>query len=580
MKNKTFQVLFIVLMLATRLAMETMPTFGEEEPRYGGTLVTTAVGAEPKSLAPYDYLGIMDFIILNNIYDNLVRLDSQGNAIPSLAESWNISQDGLTYTFKLVRNAQFTDGVPVTSADVKFSMLEIQLPYNPISKTVLKAIDTVETPDNYTVVIKLKYRGAIDVLRGLGLWYGIGSVAPKHIFQGIAVDEARKLTPVGSGPFKFLEWVRGDHVTLVKNENYWKKDRPYVDKIVYKFIQDYSTFAAAIEAKELDFHPTYMGIDLKIASQLRNTTGIIVTEGYLPLVMPNNEGIGFNLRRSPTNDTRVRQAIAYALDRDYIVQYACQGFGSASYGPIPRSITWAYDPSVETRYPLNLTKAEELLDQAGYTKGADGIRLSISCSVGMTFFNDVKILEVVKEQLRRIGIDVTMEKLDMALLFDKVFTRKEFDMFIYGYGYGFDWQIAGRPIFDPRMLGGGSRNDPTGFNNSLANELFDLDEQEPDLQERKVYLYGIQKILMDELPFVWLWSYPYLWVIREGVHGLPDNTDPNGDVYENVWVDWAPTSEQPAAIPYEIIGAVIVVVIIIASVAIYYVRKSKTPKKK
>jgi peptide/nickel transport system substrate-binding protein len=267
---------------------------------------------------------------------------------PNLATSWTISPDGLTYTFTLVDNATFHDGKPVTSADVKFTMEEVVKKYSPWGSSIFDCVDHVETPDNYTVAFKLKYPFAtfMTVMN-----FNYFAVLPKHLYEGTDImTNPYNTDPVGSGPYKFVEWVRGDHVTLTRYDDYFKKDKPYIDRIVYRIPADEATADTMLDKGELDY------ISCKILPQdvdrLRDNPNLVVDDReytalsvLVYLFMNCKEG-------HITADPDVRRAIAMAinktrhLDLIQLMQGKLQRHNSLHYWSgattqhlMPRSIT-------------------------------------------------------------------------------------------------------------------------------------------------------------------------------------------------------------------------------------------------
>jgi peptide/nickel transport system substrate-binding protein len=192
----------------------------QAEPAYGGRLVFAT--QEPSILLPPATVSHSTHFSCNSIFSTLVEFDFDFNWKPYLAESWEISSDGLTYTFHLVKNATWHDGEPVTSADVKFSIEEISMQYHSQFATMSAVIDKIETPDDYTVVFKLSEPSA--VFKYIFHPRNLPGIAPKHLYEGTDIlQNEYNWAPIGCGPFKLKEYVAGDHITLEKNENYFRK---------------------------------------------------------------------------------------------------------------------------------------------------------------------------------------------------------------------------------------------------------------------------------------------------------------------------------------------------------------------
>ncbi|HEY3152905.1 MAG TPA: ABC transporter substrate-binding protein, partial [Candidatus Binatia bacterium] len=206
----------------------------EGNPRKGGTLIL-GMAADPSTLNCGIESSQIVAMVTSNIYNGLIHMDEESNPHPDLAQSWEISPDGLVYTFQLRDNVKWHDGQPLTSADVKFSFESLVGKYNARGREAYRSIKAIETPGPTTVKISLKkaYSPFLEVLTAHD-----GCIMPKHLYEGTDVfkNPRNNDQPVGSGPFKFKEWHKGSHITLVRNENYFKKGRPFLDSVIYRII--------------------------------------------------------------------------------------------------------------------------------------------------------------------------------------------------------------------------------------------------------------------------------------------------------------------------------------------------------
>ena len=206
----------------------------EGNPRRGGTLIL-GMAADPSTLNCGIESSQIVAMVTSNIYNGLLHMDEESNPHPDLAQSWEISPDGLVYTFQLRDNVKWHDGQPLTSADVKFSFENLVGKYNARGREAYRNIKAIETPNATTVKISLKkvYSPFLEILTAHD-----GCIMPKHIYEGgdVFKNPRNNDQPIGSGPFKFKEWQKGSHVTLVRNENYFKKGRPFLDSVIYRII--------------------------------------------------------------------------------------------------------------------------------------------------------------------------------------------------------------------------------------------------------------------------------------------------------------------------------------------------------
>ncbi|PYM47494.1 MAG: hypothetical protein DME16_12710 [Candidatus Rokuibacteriota bacterium] len=315
----------------------------EAQPKRGGTLVML-VQPEPPTLASYLSTSGPIGQVTAKVYDGLLEYDFNLNPVASLAESWQAGADGKSITFKLRRGVRFHDGKPFTSADVKFSVMEVLKKVHPRGANTFRALIDIETPDETTAVFKLD-QPAPYILRALSGYES--PMLPKHLFEGQDPKSASNANkPVGTGPFKFVEWDKGQFIRLDRNDQYWKPAQPYLDRIVARFIPDPSTRAAAMEKGEVHF-AAFDAIPFVDVNRLKALPHIAITlEGY-SMVNPITL-LEMNSKHPPLDKKEVRQAIAYAVDRKFIIENIWFGFGRPATGPLNQAGPW---PSGHRRHP-------------------------------------------------------------------------------------------------------------------------------------------------------------------------------------------------------------------------------------
>ena len=308
-----------------------------EKPRYGGTAVTV-LGADPAVLNPGISVGVPDVFTGCILYDALVRFGKNFEIVPNLAKSWEIAPDGLTYTFHLEK-AAFTDGKPVTSEDVKFSLTQVSAKYGPKFNAPGSFIQAIETPDPLTAIIKLS-KPFGPFLFSLACEQN-APILPAHVFQGSDVlkNEASLSKPVGNGPFMLQEWVRGDHLTFVKNPNYWRKGQPYLDKIVVKIMPDSSARVLALRAGEVDFIDEYYFPLSAHAQFARDPNYVLQDVSY-----PSDDVAIINTKKPHLDNAKVRQALLIAIDREFLHRAVFYGIGG-----VPRARSTPGSPGPTTR---------------------------------------------------------------------------------------------------------------------------------------------------------------------------------------------------------------------------------------
>jgi len=484
-----------------------------EAPRYGGTLIVGA-GGDPASLNLAASFSTIDTLAAANIYNMLVVSDSELAPQPDLAESWKISEDGLTYTFNLVKNATWHDGKPFTSADVKYSLAEVLGKLHPRGAVVLKAVDSIETPGPHTVVLKLKYPYD-PLMKFLG---NEGFIIAKHLYEGTDIlKNPYNAKPVGTGPFVFKEWKRGSHITLERNPHYFKKGKPYLDRIIIKVVPDGNSRMIAFEAKEIDYL-YYVNLPTSEVSRFKGRPGFIVTDqGHEdgPSVML----MAYNLRKAPFNNLKVRQAIAHAIDKQYIEEKADYGLGRPATGPIPSVTRWAYTSKV-ARYNFDLKKAEQLLDEAGYPRKADGVRFKTSVIADRGSFLYAKAAEIVRDQLGKVGIQVDLKLMDRSSMIDATYIRWDFDLQIHGLGTGPDPAIGVARTYVSTNVKPVAFANCTGYANKEVDDLFAQAERAPSVKKRAEYYQKVQQLLVRDLPYLWISEYGLNSAWRDEFKGL------------------------------------------------------------
>lgn len=465
-------------------------------PQRGGTLVVAAATDPGHFNSAITTAGGTHFIAAN-LYNGLVFLDEDLTPRPDLAESWTISDGGKTYTFKLRKNVAWHDGKPFTSADVKFSFDEVLLKFHSRTKAGLEAVLAgIDAPDANTMVFRFKQAYGpllqrLDVIEA--------PIVAKHVYEGQDPTKAdANLKPVGTGPFKLAEYVKGDRVRLVRNESYFKSGLPYLDEIVFRIIPQASTSVLALEKGEVDYLNSVPGPDL---ARLRDNKDIeLVKSGAGSGGSFCINTLIFNLSRPPLDRVEVRQAFAYALDRQQMLDQIQFGQGRVAISPIASTIAWAHDPNV-TKYPLDRTRADQLLDRAGLARGTDGTRTKITFVHATSF---AKYGELMKQHLAPIGIDLQLVPLEVNTANDRVFVRKDFDLGIASYCNGPDPEIGVRRVYVSTNIGPILFSNGAGYRNARIDELFDKGATLVERSDRAKAYAEIQDILTKEVPYWWL----------------------------------------------------------------------------
>jgi peptide/nickel transport system substrate-binding protein len=501
----------------------------------GGTLVQISQ-PEPPTLAAYVSTSGPIGQVTAKIFDGLLEYGFDMKPLPSLAESWEVAPDGKTITFKLRQGVKFHDGKPFSSEDVKFS-IETLKQVHPRGINTFREVTAIETPDAQTVVVKLQ-NPAPYLLAALSGYES--PMIPKHIYgQGDIKQHEYANKPVGSGPFKFVEWRRGELVRLDRNPDYWKKGQPYLDRIVVRFIADSATRTAVLEKGEA--HVAGFGAvpynDVKKLAQLPSIE--VTTKGY-EMISPVVE-LTINTKKPPFDNEKVRQAVAYAVDRQFAIDNVWFGFGMPATGPISSNFAanGIYTPEVKNyNVPNRVEVANKLLDEAGFPRKADGTRFELLHDITPYGEEWQRFGESVQQQLAQVGIKATLRYEDVATWLKRVYG--DYD---YAISSNFLYNLADPVIGVHRIAHSNSIKQGTVFVNgarwSSPETDADMDKAtiEPDPQKRAALYHDFQKRLVEAAPIVWALELNFPTVLNKQYKDVI--TGPLGiyGSYDRAWLD-------------------------------------------
>jgi len=469
---------------------------GNGKPIYGGTLKIGAEAAADTVISVYAHSeGSAND--LSFMYDGLVNQDPNFKVVPWLAQSWSISKDGKVYTFHLRRNALWSDGVPITSADVKF---EYDLTTNPASNAPYKSdydvVKSVTTPDKYTVVYTLKEPDAPF----------LSSVAaslphvplPVHVYGKVPpsqlqhADFSKNL--VTSGPYTLTEWKHDDHLLLSSNKRWWKR-RPYIDQVYIKEYTGNEPVQFALQNGDVDtsyFLTTAMWEALKADSRF---------------ILIHNPADQFNwwvvnMRNPILADINVRKAVMYAYDRKTEAEKLFHNEDIPTFSPIPMAIRWAYDPSTEKAYAFDPQKAAKLLDDDGWKTGSDGYRHKagklLAFTTSLIAGSDVstKSFELFQADLKNVGIKTSARAYEFNVFFNNE-QKGDFDVGAGGFEGAADpdpFQLLSSKAWAPNGLNYGQ------YSNAQMDDLINQGRRISDPAKRKALYLKLQQLVVDQVP--------------------------------------------------------------------------------
>ncbi len=528
---------FLGLAMAALLA-GTAVTALADEPRRGGTLTYT-YHPEPTALSTVATTAVPTALISTKIYEGLIEYEGAAmTPVPGLAESWEISDDQLTYTFKLRPDVVWHDGEPFTSEDVKFSIDVIAKGYHSRGRTYFGNVEEIETPDEHTVILHLS-APVPYLIRAFQA--GETPLLPRHAFsdEEIAEERVRQAeimqAPIGTGPFKLQEWNRGSYIILERNEDYWKEGKPYLDQVILRVIPDGAARAIAVERGEVDLAP----MTALPPPEMQRLGGL----PHLVSSQEGSEGLGpimwleVNLREAPLSDKRVRQAISMAIDRERLVDVIWYGNGQPARGPVVSGNPNHFDASLEP-FPYDPEAAEALLDEAGYPRGDNDVRFTLTQNFLPYGEEWVRQAEYIRQQLRGIGIEVTNQSLDMGGWLQRIYTDWDYD-FTSNFTHNYSDPTIGvqRAFISTNIRQGASFSNSMNYANPHLDDLFHQAAAMPDGPERKAIWDEVQQILREDLPVIFLIEIGYTHIWNERVHGLITNGISMYSNWDSVWVE-------------------------------------------
>lgn len=488
-------------------------------PKRGGKLVV-ATSVDPGQLNPGLTTAGGTHAVTGNIYSGLVQFDEQLDPQPNLAQRWQVSPDGKAYTFFLRQGVKWHDGKPFTAADVKFTFEQVLLKYHSRTKAGLEnVLAGIDTPDETTAVFRFKEPYA-PLLRRLDVVEA--PILPKHVYEGTDIqNNDANLKPVGTGPFKFAEYVKGDRVRLVRNPDYFKPGLPYFDELIFRVIPQSATGLLAIEQGEVDYSGDVPGPD--VARLQSSKTIKLVKSPAGPGGSFCIEQMFFNLSRPPLDRLEVRQAFAYGVNRQQIVDQVRFGQGRVATGPIASTVGWAYNPNV-TKYEFSPVKAKELLSKAGVS------------NLALTFVHASsfqKTAEVVGQHMAEVGVKVELKTLEVNAANEQLFVKKDFDLGIGSYCGGPDPEVGVTRAYVSSNIGPIPFSNGAGYRNARVDQLFAQAATVGDAQRAALYREMQDQVVRD-LPYLWLTESESFRMHRAEIHDLRVWA---GDLAERAWTE-------------------------------------------
>jgi peptide/nickel transport system substrate-binding protein len=463
----------------------------------GGGTLNVGITSDIKTLDPHmSSLDVFRHTIRSTVFEALVFINPATlQADPVLAESWTVAPDGLSITFKLRQGVTWHDGSPFTADDVVFSLNRVLDPktgsaWAPSLAPVASA--AVVDPGTVKVVLKSTTPGILT------------NLAKIQIVSQKSID---KITtqPVGTGPFKFASWAPGDHIRVEKYDHYHVAGRPLLDAIEWKIVPDSQARLSALQDGSLQLLMLVEGRDVKQAQGFADVQ-VITTKPYILY-----ENFNINTKRAPFDDKRVRQALAYAFDRESYTKTVWFGLARPTINPVPPEMP-TYLPDSANLYPFDLKKAEALLGEAGFSKDKP-LKMEILTPSGFDSLKSMALL--LQDNLNRLGHNVTVRDLDVTVWIDKFVTKPDFD--ITTDNFNTEPEEPSGMFNSPNLAPTSNVNlwNPPGYADLVAKAAAEMDPA-----KRKDLYQQLQKLILDEMPQITVDHLPLFYLGTKKFSGL------------------------------------------------------------
>jgi peptide/nickel transport system substrate-binding protein len=510
------------LLLAPRFAAAQTPPAGQTTapatqsdesfpaPKRGGSM-TIMFAVEPPALV--SLVNTSSLTCSAKVTEGLLWYDHELKPQPQLATDWTISPDQKTYTFTLRQGVKWHDGQDFTSADVAAS-LAILKKSHPRGRSTFAHLAEVQTPDDHTVVLKLD--APIPYLIK-GFAAAETPIVPKHIYDGTdPFTNANTSAPIGTGPFRFKEWVRGEHVIYERNADYWDSPRPWLDQLVVKFIPDPASRSAALESGEVDLGyrtpVAYGDLDrLRAAGKLT-----FETKGYE--YNNNVNGLEFNLDQPILAKLPVRQAITHAINTAAICKTIY--YGTFDPCPVPIAPNSEYHSPESSPYPFDIAKAEKLLDEAGYPRGADRTRFHMNFDVSPVVEEGRRLGDFLRASLARVGIVLEVRLSDAGSYIKRIYTDRDFDMCCTPFSNIYDPSVGVQRVYwSKNIIKGVPFSNTSYYRNPRVDELLEAAAIEIDPAKRRAEFLEFQHIVMQDAPDINIGVPRWVTIYNKRVQG-------------------------------------------------------------
>ncbi|NYT38115.1 ABC transporter substrate-binding protein [Allopusillimonas soli] len=466
--------------------------------------------------------------VAGKIYQSLLTYTHDLKPKPGLADSWDISDDGLTYTFHLHKGVTWHDGKPFTAGDVVFSLSDMLPKTHARARVILnKYVASVTAKDDLTVEIKLKSPFPAFMLM---FEPGFAPMMPKHIYAGTDyMKNPANQHPIGTGPFMFKEWKRGEYIKLVRNPHYWKEGMPYLDELIFNVIPDSASRAVAFEQGTVDVlrGGDIDNVDVKRLRALPNVD--YTTKGW-EMFSPQAYLI-FNERKPPFDNAKVRQAVMTALNRQMVINNIFFGLGKLSTGPFVHTEMF-YDPNVPP-IKFDMKEAKKLIEESGIDPGDYTIRM-LGFPYGATW---QRLDEYTRQTLTQLGFNVNLESTDAGGWASRT-GNFDFDLTTsYAYQYGDPALGVERLYISANIVKGSPFANVQGYKNPELDKVWAQAASAVDPKERQSLYSQIQTTLVKDMANGYLVDMEFPTLYRSNIHNLVTTAIGLNESFDNVYID-------------------------------------------
>ena len=500
-------------------------------PHEGGTLVMTII-PEPSSMVCAFNTAAPLTVVSPKMVEGLVVYDSQLQPRPLLATSWTVSPDGRTIAFRLRPGVKWHDGEDFTSADVAWTLTELLKKYHPRGRSTFAALDAVDTPDPHTAVLRLS-RPAPAIMSALSA--SESPILPKHLYgSGDPLTSPANNAPVGTGPFRFGEWKRGNYIALERNPGYWQEGQPYLDRVVIRTYNDATARAAAFEAGELQLAST-TPVPLAEVDRFRKNPAFAVSDTGDEL---NNtmDWLGFNLRRPELAKLEVRQALSRAINRDVMLKTVWYGLAVPLDSPVPPQMPQFHAKDME-QPRFDPRGANAALDAAGFPRGSGGTRFKLMLDLPTISDVYAREAEFLRQSFRAVGVDVEVRVSDVPSYIRRVFSDYDFDVTLFPGSSTNDPTIGLQRFYWSKAAAKGAPFvNAWNYSNPEMDQVLEAAAVEPDENKRRDLFNRFQHIAMADLPVLPLALPLNITVASAKLHNYMDGGEGIRDALTGAWL--------------------------------------------